>query len=50
MESYQGGETEFLNVITAQNSWLSSEESLVTMRQNIRKSIVQLARALGGGW
>ena len=49
MESYQGGETEFLNVITAQNSWLSSEESLVTMRQNIRKSIVQLARALGGG-
>lgn len=47
---YINGETEFLNVIAAQRSWLSSEESLVTMRQNIRKSVVQLARALGGGW
>ena len=26
---YINGETEFLNVITAQRSWLSSEESLV---------------------
>ena len=34
----------------AQRSWLSSEESLVTMKQNIRKAVVQLARALGGGW
>lgn len=47
---YTNGQTDFLNVITAQRSWLSSEESLVTMKQNIRKSVVQLARALGGGW
>ena len=47
---YINGETDFLNVITAQRSWLSSEESLVTMKQNIRKAVVQLARALGGGW
>ena len=45
---YITGETAFLNVITAQRSWLSSEESLVTMKQNIRKAVVQLARALGG--
>lgn len=47
---YINGQTDFLNVITAQRSWLSSEESLVTMKQNIRKAVVQLARALGGGW
>ncbi len=49
-EMYSAGETDFLNVITAQRSWLSSEEALVTQRQNIRKAIVELARALGGGW
>lgn len=47
---YINGKTDFLNVITAQRSWLSSEESLVTMKQNIRKAVVQLACALGGGW
>lgn len=47
---YTSGQTDFLNVVTAQSAWLSSEESLVTTRQNIRKSVVQLARALGGGW
>ena len=47
---YINGQTDFLNVITAQRSWLSSEESLVTMKQNIRKAVVQLARTLGGGW
>ncbi len=49
-EMYSAGETDFLNVITTQRSWLSSEEALVTQRQNIRKAIVELARALGGGW
>lgn len=50
LKLYTAGETDFINVISAQRSWLSSEESLVTTRQSIRKSIVQLARALGGGW
>ncbi len=50
LDMYRAGETDFLNVITAQRSWLTSEESLVTMRQNIRKAIVEIARALGGGW
>lgn len=47
---YQGEMLEYINVISAQRSLLSSEESLVTLRQTIRKSIVQLALALGGGW
>lgn len=47
---YAAGEIEFINVISAQRALLSSEESLVTLRQTIRKSVVQLALALGGGW
>lgn len=46
----KGGMIEFINVVSAQQSWLSSEEALVTLRQTIRKSVVQLALALGGGW
>lgn len=49
-ELYIEGQTDFINVISAQNAWLGSEEALVTMKQNIRKSVVQLARSLGGGW
>lgn len=47
---YINGETDFLNVITAQRSWLSSEESLVTMKQNIRKArgAARARRAEGG--
>lgn len=47
---YVEGETEFINLLSAQRSLLSSEEALVTLRQTIRKSVVQLALALGGGW
>lgn len=47
---YDAGETEFINLLSAQRSLLSSEEALVTLRQTIRKSVVQLALALGGGW
>jgi NodT family efflux transporter outer membrane factor (OMF) lipoprotein len=50
LKLYTAGETDFLNVVTAQTSWLQSEESIVTLRQNIRQSVVQLAIALGGGW
>ena len=42
--------TDFLNVVSAQQALMSSEEAIVTMKQNIRKSVVQLALALGGGW
>lgn len=44
------GEIEFINVVSAQRSLLTSEESIVTLKQTIRKSVVQLALSLGGGW
>ncbi len=44
------GEIEFINVVSAQRSLLTSEESIVTLTQTIRKSVVQLALSLGGGW
>lgn len=50
LKLYLAGNTDFLNVATAQSSWLQSEVSIVSMRQNIRKSVVQLALAMGGGW
>ncbi len=50
LKLYREGQTDFLNVSSAQQSWLSSEESIVVLKQNIRKSIVQLSKALGGGW
>ncbi len=50
LDLYTSGQTDFLNVVTAQSSWLQSEVAIVSMRQNIRKSVARLALALGGGW
>lgn len=47
---YTEGETEFLNVVTAQQQAISSEESVIRTRQRIRQNVVQLVKALGGGW
>ncbi|MEG0024383.1 MAG: TolC family protein [Akkermansia sp.] len=50
LELYTEGKTDFLNVATAQRAWLSSEEAIVVLKQNIRQSVASLAVALGGGW
>lgn len=50
LDLYTREMTDFLNVVSAQQSLMASEEAIVTMKQNIRKSVVQLALALGGGW
>ena len=47
---YTEGESEFLNVVTAQRQMISAKESVIATRQRIRQSAVQLAKALGGGW
>ena len=47
---YSAGETEFINVISAQSQELSSKEAVISTRQRIRQSVAQLAKALGGGW
>lgn len=50
MELYVNGQTDFLNVLTAQSSLLSSELAIVRTRQAIRSAVANLALAMGGGW
>lgn len=50
LQLYTEGQADFLNVVTSQRSWLSAEDSVILTRQNVRRAIIQLATALGGGW
>lgn len=47
---YVGGFTNFLNVASAERSWLNAELNLIATRQQIRISLARLCTALGGGW
>jgi NodT family efflux transporter outer membrane factor (OMF) lipoprotein len=47
---YQTGIDPYLNVITAQTTLLSDQQTLVTLRVNEMTAAVQLIQALGGGW
>jgi multidrug efflux system outer membrane protein len=47
---YTEGQTDFLNVLTAQRSLYVSEDALVQSDRNVATNLVTLYRALGGGW
>ena len=47
---YQTGIDPYLNVITAQTTLLSDQQTEVTLRVNEMTATVQLIQALGGGW
>jgi NodT family efflux transporter outer membrane factor (OMF) lipoprotein len=47
---YQAGTTEFLTVLDAERSLLASETALALSRQAISSDLVNIYRALGGGW
>jgi outer membrane protein TolC len=47
---YTGGETDFLNVLSAQQSLYSSEDALVQSTQTVASELIALYKALGGGW
>jgi NodT family efflux transporter outer membrane factor (OMF) lipoprotein len=47
---YQQGLTDFLAVLVAEQTLLSSQDSLVLSNQAIGTDIVTLYKALGGGW
>jgi NodT family efflux transporter outer membrane factor (OMF) lipoprotein len=47
---YQAGTTEFLTVLDAERSLLASETALAQSRQAISSDLVNIYRALGGGW
>jgi NodT family efflux transporter outer membrane factor (OMF) lipoprotein len=47
---YQTGLDPYLNVITAENTLLSDQQTQVTLRVSEMTAAVQLIQALGGGW
>ena len=47
---YRGGTTTYLEVLDGQRSLYSEELTLAEARGNEYQSLVQLYRALGGGW
>jgi multidrug efflux system outer membrane protein len=47
---YEGGATSYLEVLTGETTHLSAELSLAQARLDELQSMVQLYRALGGGW
>jgi NodT family efflux transporter outer membrane factor (OMF) lipoprotein len=47
---YENGITEFIDVINAQRSLFSSEDALVQSDRTIVTNLIQLYKALGGGW
>ena len=50
MKLYTLGQTDFLNVLDAQRSLLTSQDQLVTSDRTIATNLVSLFKALGGGW
>jgi outer membrane protein TolC len=47
---YQTGLDPYLNVISAQTTLLSDQQTQVTLRVNEITAAVELVQALGGGW
>ena len=47
---YNGGVTTYLEVLQAQQSLFAEQLTLAQSRGNEFQSVVQLYRALGGGW
>ena len=47
---YQGGRASYLDALTAQRDLFNSELTLARTRRAQLQSVVQLYKALGGGW
>ncbi len=47
---YADGQTDFLNVLTAQRALFASQDALVQSSQLIATDLITLYKALGGGW
>lgn len=50
MQRYQAGIDPYLNVITAQTTLLTNQQTAVNLRRSQMTASVQLIEALGGGW
>ena len=50
MMRYRGGTATYLDVLDSQRSLFNAELTLAQARNNEYQSLVQLYKALGGGW
>ena len=50
MKRYQNGIDPYINVVTAQTTLLSDQQTLATLHTQEMTASVQLIEALGGGW
>ena len=50
LKLYTEGQTDFLNVLTAQLSLYNTEEALAQSRLALTNDVIALYKALGGGW
>jgi outer membrane protein, multidrug efflux system len=50
MQLYTQGQTDFLNVLTAQRSLYAAEDALVQSERTVATDLVAVYKALGGGW
>jgi outer membrane protein TolC len=50
MARYETGLDPYLDVITAQTTLLTDQQTLATLHVNAMTAAVQLIQALGGGW
>jgi len=49
-DRYRDGVDQFVNVLDAERTLYSAQEQLVVSQANISTDLVQLYKALGGGW
>ena len=47
---YTEGQTDFLNVLTAQRSLYAAQDALVQSERSVATNLIALYKALGGGW
>ena len=50
VQQFEGGTTDFNRVFNTQSLLVTQQDQLATVRGNIARSLVDLYRALGGGW
>ena len=50
LKRYRGGTTNYLAILDSQRSLFNAELTLAQARNNEYQSLIQLYKALGGGW
>jgi len=50
IQLYTAGQTDFLNVLTAQRSLYAAEDALVQSTLSTATDLIAVYKALGGGW